>query len=249
MEKSSRTSALDLTRYVAGGCFIRSAPRSPSRSPDLLPAELISLSPCICPFSVSVYWGWEGSKNHPEALAFGVQSDKLAELEAWSARGCDIDFPNVFMNLEPARAFIDQFLPDHSSLYLLGIALHHDLVDDFLLLKQRAYDPHTQQEIEEVIGVSRAVTERQEIAAGGEVLGFEVVSYEQSLSHSWLCSGLEREMNQLFGIRPNAHGLIDTEAEAMQVCRWIAEDEQQGRRAEPEPYYPWLLIRYPLKEL
>ncbi len=249
MANSSRTSAVDLTRYAAGGCFIiKSAPRDADRSPDLLPEQLISLSRCICPYSVSVYWGWEGGKNYPEALASGVPPDKLPELEAWSAKGgaADIDYPNVFLRPEPARAFIDQFLPDHGSLHLLGIALHHDLVDDFLLLKQRAYDPHTQQEIEEVIGVSRAVSQRQPVTRGGDLLGFEVLSYDQTLGHSWLCSGLEREMHQLFGIRPNAHGLIDTEAEAMQVYRWIAEDAQQGHRAEPEPYYPWLVIRYPL---
>lgn len=79
------------------------------------------------------------------------------------------------------------------------------------------------------------------------MLGFEVVSYWYQLGHSWLCSGLEREMHQLFGISPNARGFIDTLEQAMQVYEWIAEDEQKGQRAEPEPYYPWLVVEYPLK--
>jgi hypothetical protein len=71
------------------------------------------------------------------------------------------------------------------------------------------------------------------------------ISYDQNINDSWLCSGLERDMFEQFGIRPNKNGLINTYDEAMRVYRWIAEDEQRGHRAEPEPYYPWLLVAYP----
>jgi hypothetical protein len=55
-------------------------------------------------------------------------------------------------------------------------------------------------------------------------------------------------MADQFGIQPNEHGLIATPDEAMQVYEWIAEDEQRGHRAEPEPYYPWLLVEYPIDD-
>jgi hypothetical protein len=53
-------------------------------------------------------------------------------------------------------------------------------------------------------------------------------------------------MHDLYGIRPNPYGLIDTFTDAKKVHDWIAEDNLQGTRAEPEPYAPWLLVSYPL---
>ncbi|MCA9885199.1 MAG: hypothetical protein KC708_19615, partial [Anaerolineae bacterium] len=61
---------------------------------------------------------------------------------------------------------------------------------------------------------------------------------------SWLCSGLEKDMFTLFGIRPNEHGLLNSLEDAMKVYEWIAEDECKGYRAEPEPYFPWLVVSY-----
>lgn len=230
---------IDLPQYVAGGYFIiKSVRRDPDRSPDLLPERLISLSGCICP-SVHVYWAW----SDQEALAFGIPESKLPDTHREFP---DFDYPNVFLKLETARAFVEEFLPaTDDGLQLVGAGLHRDLVDDFLTLRQQAYDPHTGSTIEEIIGVSRAVSQRKLLEPGGQPLGFEVVGYEQSLGHSWLCSGLERDMFDQFGIRPNKNGLIHTHDEAMRVYRWIAEDEQRGRRAEPEPYTPWLLVAYP----
>ena len=52
-------------------------------------------------------------------------------------------------------------------------------------------------------------------------------------------------MNELFGIRPNPYGLIDTYEDAKKVADWIAEDKHRG---EPLPYYPWLIVQYPLAQ-
>lgn len=64
---------------------------------------------------------------------------------------------------------------------------------------------------------------------------------------SWLCSNLQHEMYKLFGIRPNQYGLMNSAEDARKIYDWIAEDEMQGRRAEPEPYYFWLLMSYALE--
>jgi hypothetical protein len=83
----------------------------------------------------------------------------------------------------------------------------------------------------------------------GEVLGFEVISFEYGdFSHTWLCSRLDAEMNQLFGIRPNQYGLLNEYDEAKKIYEWIAEDEMMGTRAEPVPYSFWLLVSHSLTE-
>lgn len=230
---------IDPTPFIAGGYFIiKSAPREAHHSPDLLPQRLISLSNCICP-SVHVYWAW----REQEALDFGIPKSKLA---ATHREISGFDYPNVFLTLDVAQAFINEFLSDARHLHLIGIGLHPERVADFLALKQQVYDPHAEEYRQEISGVSQIVHARLALPTGGQPLGFEVVSYDNQLGHSWLCSGLERDMVDQFNIRPNQHGLIASYKEAQQVYQWIAEDKQQGHRAEPEPYYPWLLVEYPL---
>ncbi len=233
--------SLTLDRHIAGGYFlVKSVERREWMSADLMPERILSLSGCLCP-SAQVYWAW----SDDEARDFGVPEDSLPQTHQ---EDYDFDYPNVFLTLNAARHYSAGFLPEKDQLHLLGIGLPAALVDDFLQQKhQRVYDLNRQQWTTEVIGVSRAVAAGEALAAGGQALGYEVLSYEGSLGHSWLCSGLEREMHTLYSIRPNPHGLIDSLDEAMQVYEWIAEDEQQGHRAEPEAYYPWLLVEYPLE--
>ena len=79
------------------------------------------------------------------------------------------------------------------------------------------------------------------------ILGYDVVSYSyHDFSHSWLCSHLEQDMNDKFGIRANQYGLLDTFEDAQKINDWIAEDEMKGTRAEPEPYDFWLIASYDL---
>ncbi len=98
-------------------------------------------------------------------------------------------------------------------------------------------------------GIAGRIKQGISVDPSGTPLGYDVVSYSYSdFAHSWLCSGLEHDMHKLFGIRTNALGLLDSFADAKQINDWIAEDEGQGRRAEPEAYDFWLLLSYPLTE-
>ena len=97
------------------------------------------------------------------------------------------------------------------------------------------------------MGIQKQIDQHLPLAEGGTILGFEVVSFAYShFGHSWICSGLQLEMDDLFGVRPGQFGLIETREAAQQVYEWIAEDHQQGHRGEPEPYHYWLLVSYPL---
>ena len=41
--------------------------------------------------------------------------------------------------------------------------------------------------------------------------------------------------------------MIDSYEYAKKIYDWIAEDEQKGTRAEPEPYDFWLLTSYSIE--
>jgi hypothetical protein len=161
----------------------------------------------------------------------------------------ELGHPNVFYTLAAAQTIANEFLPDKSYLHILGIALPQTLVEDFLSDNQQTTFSVEKQTYEDTLyGINAVLREAKPPEAGASVIGHEVLSSYGlgQIGHSWLCSGLERDMHDLFNIRPNPHGLIDSLADAMRVYAWIAEDEQKGHRAEPEPYYPWLLVDYPL---
>lgn len=221
---------IDLRDYQVAGYFLIKAnkPDWPQLKTELLPEKLLSLSDCICP-RLSVWWGWQpGDKD--AALNFGIPPSKLDEFVDWCTQDYEavLEPGSAFRSIDAAREFVQRFLPDTSSVYLIGAGLHHTLTDHFGQETKHLNVPHTPLE------------------EGGIVLGFEVVAHSHGFSDSWLCSGLEGDMHRLFGICPNQYGLINTYAEAKQVYDWIAEDKQQGTRAEPLPYYIWLLVSYPI---
>jgi len=229
---------VDLSAYVAAGYVVtKPVPRESNRSPELLSDTLISLAPCIAA-AVELSWGWDDS-GRQRALAFGVPSNKLGALSEWNPRDDEVGHNGIFYTIEAARRFIAEFLPGIDEIALLGIGLGVGMVDAFLVRHaQRASNQY---------GLYRFLAARRALEPGGEVLGFEVASCfpGSQVGHSWLCNMIQDDVAREFGIRPGPYGLLTTEADARRVHAWIAEDEERGTRAEPEPYYPWLLMRYP----
>ncbi len=142
----------------------------------------------------------------------------------------------MFYSPESARSFIKRFDLNTENLFIIGAGLPKELHQAWV------------EEEADNEGIAKRVKQGLPVEAGGEPLGYDVVSYSyHDLAHSWLCSGLDRDMNELFGIRTNDIGLLDTYADAKQINDWIAEDEGKGTRAEPENYDFWLLMSYPVK--
>lgn len=228
---------VDLNNFYSGGYFLIRAghPGWEQLKTDLLPEMLISLSECICP-KLSVHWGWNPG-NKQAALNFGIPAEKLDAFVEWCNHTQDIEFDSMFHTLDAARRFVDQFVPNHDKLLLLGAGLprHLEVANWREPSKGESY------------GIEKRIEAQLPIVQGGDPLGFDVLSFSYGdLAHSWLCSYLHVEMNQQFGIRPNQYGLLDNEQDAQKIYDWIAEDDMKGHRAEPEPYDYWLLLSYPL---
>jgi hypothetical protein len=238
---------IDLSDYIAGGYFVVKYAHNGLQRSDLLPERLISLSECICQ-KLNIVWGWniENYDHKEQAFNFGIPTDKVEAFCEWCA-GKD---PGALYSLDIAREFIAEFLADTSDVVLVGIAMYKDMVEGFLAAnKQKVYFANEGIDKEFIHGVNYVLSEGNRLPTDSNPLGFEVVGYSYNdLGHSWLCSSLDKDMHELFSIRPNQYGLIDSYEDAKKVYDWIAEDEMRGTRSEPEPYYPWLIVQYPLVE-
>lgn len=255
---------IDLRDYYAGGYYLIRANRpdwpqlehelprrrvdppqngASGHPPAVLPPDepptdlLLSLSRCICP-RLEIAWGWPPA-DREAALQFGIAAECFDDFVAWCATDyqLELDYYSIFHTPASARRFAARFMPHARDLYLIGAGL-----DQALALAQW----HSPAD-EERYGITERIRQQLPLEPGGTPLGFEVASFSNGdLSHSWICSGLVGEMARRFGIHPGAFGLLPTREDAQRVYDWIAEDAQQGRRAEPEPYDYWLLVAYPL---
>lgn len=242
---------IDLNDYVSGGYFVVKYSDHGFWKSELLPERVISLSLCIS-MRFQADWGWRKMGRPPKEDDLGIPPEKHAAFYAWSSEA-NADSDGIY-DIANARYAISEFFPGDPDVLLIGVGLRRELVDEFLTYKPYPAEhpnyvvyqrPDADQERSNQLK-GHFVHKRVPLEKDGRPLGFEVISFFYSWAHSWLCSGLEKNMHELFGIHPNSYGLIDSYEEAKKVYDWIAEDKMQGTRAEPEPYYPWLIVHYPV---
>jgi hypothetical protein len=239
---------IDLSDYVAGGYFVVKYSDYGFSPSELMPERAISLSVCISE-RFQVYWGWRKMGRSPDKIELPIE--KIEAFNQWNAEA-NAD-PDGIYDIADARYAINEFCPNDPDVLLVGVGLHHELLNDFLTYKPypdehpnyEVYESPTADQERSNLLKEHFVNKRMSLEKGGHPLGYEVISYLYGWSHSWLCSGLEKDMYELFGIHPNQYGLIDRYGDAKKVYEWIAEDKMQGTRSEPEPYHPWLIVQYP----
>lgn len=242
---------IDLRDYVAAGYFITKLSKYGfTPTPYFQHEQVISLSSCINPWFIEPLWGGNIEKHKLEILWWGIAETKFDALREYSSQmfGKDHHFPNVFLKLSSAQRFIKRFLSNLDDVILLGVGLPKDVVMDFLPENSEPVsDANKQDKRQALLGVGLVLSQNEVLKPGGEIMGFEVVSFPyNNFGHSWLCSNLQTDMYELFDINTGKFGLLRTYEDAMKVYEWIAEDKMQGTRAEPEPYYPWLIVQYPV---
>ena len=181
---------IDLSQFYSGGYFLIRA-----NDPDwgdewragLLPQKLISLSNCIG-HQFHVNWGWIPG-DREAALKFGIPQAKLDECLEWcdNAYETHMDLWSVFYSVEGVRRFIQQFEVPTEELHIIGIGLpqQSDIVDYYMASCSTTKD----------YGTEKLIQQKSLLEAGGQLLGFEILSYDGygSFSHSWLCSGLHSD--------------------------------------------------------
>lgn len=227
---------MEFSDYIAGGYVLKRLADRENRSVELLPERLASLSRCVCD-SFEFWRVWNQQDTYGEwASAFGVTNDVWNNLVSWCVGKWDteIGYPDIFYTLDVAHEFSGKFIKQRpQDVMLVGIGLHKGFLDRWVA-----------EDFGLKYGIEQMIAQTLPLAQDGQALGYEVVSCNYGLGCSWLCSGIEADAYREYGIRPTDYGLLNTLDEAKKIISWI--DEAPGERAEPEVYFPWLLVEYPV---
>jgi len=199
-----------------------------------LPARIYTASSCLTDVALEYWWNEE---NVARAGDFGVPGNRWPELIAWYTDQFDsgIGAPGVARTPGVIHEFVERFVTDSDDLVLLGLGLSPDHTSD--LIANHRTPPERGE-----YGVFQELERHSPLHPGGDVLGFDVLSYEYGLEHSWLCNSLERTAHDDLGITPNRAGLIDTPEQANDVATMANE----STAVEPGLWLPWLLVNYPV---
>lgn len=236
-----------LSDFTQAGFFVtRSVTRPDYCHCELLPDSIVSLSSCICQFFPATWTIDWTSDDHETRLrhasTFGISEDRLEPIVKDVTRlfGDCFGWESVMYSKDAAQRMIDDFLPKDLDTQIIGAALHNSHVDTYL---EYAAPPKPKPGFAPAgaHGTFEVLSKRETPEPAGEALGFELLVYDQGLSHSWLCNGLEKECHSKLGIFPNQHGLIKTFDDAKRCAEHVSSDRVG---AEPGLWLPWLLMRY-----
>ncbi|MFI8085307.1 hypothetical protein ACIF6L_31520 [Kitasatospora sp. NPDC086009] len=80
----------------------------------------------------------------------------------------------------------------------------------------------------------------RQVAAGGHVLGWEVLGYDEGLLHSWLCNNLYDDGVRELGVGTGEHGLLPDRKAAVRVAAWA---NMRGD-TKPVTWFPGALMEW-----
>ena len=145
-------------------------------------------------------------------------------------------WPNVWLNLKDAQEYYKRYLQTIPHVKLLAIGIPSHYFDECL----EAAEPDA--------GMGKAglylrLLEPQKLVDLDHALGFELLNLDVgNIGHSFLCNHLEKEYQKM-ELTFNEHGLLADYKNAKRAEE-ITNLDTTG--AEPGPWFPWLIVEYPL---
>jgi hypothetical protein len=236
--------------YYLGGYYLVEGIARPEQFSSFLPDTLWSLSNCMChiyPNAWALPWVNTSADDLEEMrLRLSLTQAEFVGMQA----GVDTAFneerfgwPHVWLDLASARDFHNRYLSAILQVKLLAIALAETHLEN--ALHDTAPWPGegewgVHQMLSRRLMLSQADTEQPV----GQPRGFEVLGADHGGGfHSFLCNYLEKPYRETLGLSFNEHGLLTNKAEAGRAADFT---NLETTGAEPVPWYPWLVVEYPL---
>ena len=242
---------VDLSQFVAGGYFL-----SRYVGPDWTntPMRRVTVASDHSPrrfFPDSWTLSWcdmAEAARQEQAAEFGIAPADLGAVMQWADRAFNVEFGawHALFTLPVARRVARTWLGGVADVELWGIGLHQSHVAAYCRASappppKPGYAPMGASATHEMVCLHPAP-----LAADGEALGFELLVAECGGWNSPQSRHLdEDEALHAVGITANAHGLIDSFADALRLGQALAVPDDGGPAALTG-WLPWLLVRYPL---
>jgi hypothetical protein len=190
-------------------------------------------------------WGFPWATVAEDRLVEVQQHLNLTDVQFERLRAdCDqalnrrlLGWPDVWLDLSAARTFYQTYLKHVDAVKLIAIGLSSRDVDDALsdLAPLKGSDES---------GVYHVLTQRRILPDGYTVRGYDILGSEYGGSfHSFFCNGLEQAYQEILHVELNDQGLVNEYGAAQQAANYT---NLETTGAEPVPWYPWLIVEYPL---
>jgi hypothetical protein len=217
---------------VSGGYSLARPTRRLEWLPTYLPEVFLSCSNCLTTYVSDN--ALTGCLPHTESemlevgerMGIGVEDVRSIQRRFFALAGDQFEYPRYFTTVAAARsvaAMLGRWAPELTLIGMSTLPSHAALI---------VAGPNAQHTYEDVLA-------RAEPPEAGEVLGWEVLGTDYADFHSWNCNHMEVDAEDLFGIRPNTAGFIDSFEDAERVASHCQE-----RQPEPGYWAPWLIQRY-----
>ena len=225
-------------KFILGGYYIVIPVDRPEwMDKGLVPEKIITISDCICDVVPGI-WGLNWVKNREKQIErfkkiLSISDSEFTDLENWVTNKFDdgsFGWQNGFSRIETAKEFRERYMLRVKESYILAIGLSEKDVDFFL------NDQIPQGKMGETIVYS--ILKKKSVLEPKNVLGFDILGYDLSIFHSYLCNGLEKVYYNEFGISPNKNGFFDVYEDAAKLANYTL-DGHIG--AEPALWQPWLV--------
>ena len=225
--------------YYFGGYFIiKPIPRTHCMNCNVLHEEVISASNCICDFFPDINIAWNKSQKAKEKyrIALGIDKTTYDEMESWINEKFekDIELSYVFNNYESAFEFYDKFLHHQHDLRIIGIALPNRYIDSFV-----------EEQNDLSYGVGKNINKRIPIDIQNATLGYEILGYEGTGFHSYICNGLQNNYYDKYKLVLNKNGFISNLEEA-NILSCYTNNEIEN--TEPVLWLPWAILDTPFNK-
>lgn len=183
-------------KYISAGTYILSPVRRASyMDKELLPEKIVSISDCICEFhpNINILWGGSHLNKQNYSNKLHLSKDSFDEMEKWVLNQFEKNmflYPNIFTTVNLARDFSKAFLNDLDERMIIEIGLPKSFIGEFL----EDVDTYSKSD-KDRLGIEKLLLTKTPIDVEANLLGFEVVGFEEGKFHSYICNGLEKDFD------------------------------------------------------
>lgn len=227
--------------YLGGYYIVKPTNREDWMDGEIFQDVVLSASSCICEFfpDLDIIWSQSEKKKKKYRKELMMDEKTFDEMKEFICERYEaFESQCVFDSYEDIFKFYNRFFSTRDDLKIIGIALPKKFKRVFL----EDADENDAETLESE--VCKNIFYEKYINPKGKILGYEILGYEYSSFHSYICNNLFDYYRDKYGFKLNENGFISTLEE---VEKLVDYTNRENLPSEPVLWLPWILIEYPVK--